>query len=188
MTAPERAHGPYETEAAALADLEALTQAGELTETGAGRVRLLMLRAVLEQLGVEAAAFDLFILARFGHWEPDAVMVVRGLVERAYAAGAAASSPTAASAGRGPYDTEAQARTDAAALLAAIHTADPGIGLMTDEIRAARLQARVDYLTGALADAGVQLGDYDRRIAAWLADWETETLQVLVGWIERAHG
>ena len=87
----------------------------------------------------------------------------------------------------GPYETPAQAREAAAALTAAIHDADPGLGPMTDEIRAARHQARIDYLTRALDGAGVELGAYDRRIAAWLADWETETLQVLVGWIERAH-
>jgi hypothetical protein len=87
----------------------------------------------------------------------------------------------------GPYDSSAQAFADAAPLNTAIHAVDPGYGPMTHKIRAARLQTRVDYLTRALTDAGVQLGEYDRRIAAWLADWETQTLQVLVGWIERAH-
>ncbi len=89
--------------------------------------------------------------------------------------------------GHGPYDTAAQALADAAALTAAIRAADPGHGPMTDAVRAARLKARTDYLTRALAAAGVELGAYDRRIAAWLADWEAETLQVLVGWIERAR-
>lgn len=87
----------------------------------------------------------------------------------------------------GPYDTAAQARADAAPLTEAIHAVDPGVGPMTDTVRAARLQARVDYLTRALTGAGVELGEYDTRIVAWLADWETETLQVLVGWIERAR-
>jgi len=87
----------------------------------------------------------------------------------------------------GPYDTAAQARADAAELTAAIHAADPGRGPMTDQVRSARHQARADYLTRALTAAGVELGAYDKRIATWLADWETETLQVLVGWIERAH-
>jgi len=87
----------------------------------------------------------------------------------------------------GPYDTAGQARADAAPLTDAIHAVDPGFGPMTDQIRAARLQARVDYLTATLADAGVELGEYDQRIVRWLADWETETLQVLVAWIERAN-
>jgi hypothetical protein len=86
----------------------------------------------------------------------------------------------------GPYDSRTQAFADAAPLNDALRAADPGPGPMTDEIRAARLRVRVEYLTGALVDAGVEMGEYDKRIAAWLADWETETLQVLVGWIERA--
>jgi hypothetical protein len=87
----------------------------------------------------------------------------------------------------GPYQTSAEAFADAAPLNTAIHAVDPGYGPMTDAIRGARLKARIDYLVSALTDAGVELGEYDARIAAWLADWETETLQVLVGWIERAH-
>jgi len=87
----------------------------------------------------------------------------------------------------GPYETRAQARADAAELIAAECAADPGHGPMTDAVRAARRQVRVDYLVAALTAAGVELGEFDRRIAAWLADWETETLQVLVGWITRSH-
>jgi len=87
----------------------------------------------------------------------------------------------------GPYDSRAEAFAAAAPLNDAIRAADPGLGPMTDAIRAARLKVRVDYLVSALTAAGVELGAYDARIAAWLADWETETLQVLVGWIERAH-
>ena len=98
MTAAERPHGPYETEAAALADLAAAGLAAGPGAMADGRERLLMLRQTLEDLGVPAGSFDLFVLARFGHWEPDAVMVVRGLVERAYAAGTAAAAPSTSSA------------------------------------------------------------------------------------------
>jgi hypothetical protein len=98
VTALERAHGPYETEAAILADLETLAPSAGLEPVDAGRTRLLMLRQTLEALGVEAGDGDLFVLARFGHWEPDAVMVVRGLVERAYAAGIAAAPAAPSSA------------------------------------------------------------------------------------------
>jgi hypothetical protein len=92
MTPSQRAYGPYETEAAALADLEALAASAGLAPVDAGRARLLMLRRTLEGLGVEAGSFDLFVLARFAHWEPDAVMVVRGLLERAYVAGTTAGT------------------------------------------------------------------------------------------------
>jgi len=87
----------------------------------------------------------------------------------------------------GPYRTEAEALADAAPLIAAERAVDPGNRPMTDAIRDARLQARIRYLAHALVGAGVELGDFDRRIAAWLCDWEDSTLQVLVGWIERAH-
>jgi hypothetical protein len=86
----------------------------------------------------------------------------------------------------GPYATEAEALADAAPLIAAERAVDPGNRPMTDAIRDARLQARIRYLAHALVGAGVELGDYDRRIAAWLCDWEDATLQVLVGWVERA--
>jgi hypothetical protein len=42
-------------------------------------------------------------------------------------------------------------------------------------------------LTNALAKAGVTLGAFDRDIAAWLARWEPDTVQVVIGWVERAH-
>ena len=46
---------------------------------------------------------------------------------------------------------------------------------------------RAEILGQVLADAGVQLGAYDERIAAWLAqtsDWST--LAVITSWIRRA--
>jgi len=33
----------------------------------------------------------------------------------------------------------------------------------------------------------MELGVYDRRIVAWLADWEPSTLTVIAGLITRAH-
>jgi hypothetical protein len=41
-------------------------------------------------------------------------------------------------------------------------------------------------LVDSLVYAGVELGDYDRAIIAWLAGWETETVAVVAGWIQRA--
>lgn len=87
----------------------------------------------------------------------------------------------------GPYETEQDARTGAAELLAAIERATRP-GPMTDATRAARRAARVDYLEGAITAAGVETGAYDQRITTWLADmWEPETLAVVVGLLERAH-
>lgn len=41
-------------------------------------------------------------------------------------------------------------------------------------------------LLDACARAGVQLGEYDRRIIAWLAGWEAQTCAVVAGIILRA--
>jgi hypothetical protein len=35
--------------------------------------------------------------------------------------------------------------------------------------------------------AGIELGGYDRRIAAWMASWDTPTLLTVVSWIVRAR-
>ena len=35
--------------------------------------------------------------------------------------------------------------------------------------------------------AGIELGGYDRRIAAWMAGWDTSTLVTVVSWIVRAR-
>lgn len=42
-------------------------------------------------------------------------------------------------------------------------------------------------LHDTLHAAGVELGDYDQRIAAWLARWEWSTVAVIASWIKRAH-
>lgn len=86
----------------------------------------------------------------------------------------------------GPYETSRQARADAEPLNEAVRAVDPG-GVMTNAIRTARRQARIDYVTDALGAAGVELGPYDRRIAAWLANWEPETVQVVLAWVGRAR-
>lgn len=43
-----------------------------------------------------------------------------------------------------------------------------------------------DRLTAACAAAGVQLGEYDRRILGWLSGWEPEVVAVVVGLVLRA--
>ena len=86
----------------------------------------------------------------------------------------------------GPYETGRDAFEDAAVLRTAVAAVDPG-GDMTQAVIAARSKVRTDYLFGVLAVAGVELGAYDRRIAAWVAGWDVETIQAIAGWVERAH-
>ena len=38
-----------------------------------------------------------------------------------------------------------------------------------------------------VALAGIELGGYDRRIVAWMANWDTSTLLTVVSWIVRAR-
>jgi hypothetical protein len=87
----------------------------------------------------------------------------------------------------GPYDTEAQARADITALHAAWRAALYSAGITGEQQRADAHRVTTDHLTGALTGAGVALGAYDRRIAGWLAGWELEVVQVVVGWTERAR-
>ena len=42
-------------------------------------------------------------------------------------------------------------------------------------------------LHDSLHAAGVELGDYDQRIAVWLANWSWSTVAVIASWIQRAH-
>ena len=38
-----------------------------------------------------------------------------------------------------------------------------------------------------VALAGIELGEYDRRIVAWMANWDTSTLLTVVSWIVRSR-
>ena len=77
------------------------------------------------------------------------------------------------------YDTEEQARADAAEMIER--------GRETWELGANARQVRADYLAAALIDAGIELGAYDAQIIGWLSGWEPETVQVIIRWIEQAH-
>jgi hypothetical protein len=84
--------------------------------------------------------------------------------------------PTAS---QGPFETEQQAReTPAARGVHEAFRADPGAGKMHPH--------NLAVLTAALDDAGVTLGDFDRRIVSWLAGWEPATVVVVAGLIRRA--
>jgi hypothetical protein len=43
-------------------------------------------------------------------------------------------------------------------------------------------------ILGELERAGVELGSYDRRMVAWLAGLDYETIVTVASWIRRAHG
>ena len=86
----------------------------------------------------------------------------------------------------GPYESGRDAFEDARVLREAVAAVDPG-GDMTQRVIAARSQARVQYLRGILEVRGVELGAYDKRIVEWVASWDLETIQVIAGWVERAH-
>ncbi|MFG3323963.1 hypothetical protein ACGF3J_38585 [Streptomyces sp. NPDC048171] len=46
-----------------------------------------------------------------------------------------------------------------------------------------------DSRTALLAEleaAGVELGEYDRRIVDWLAGWEWSTVATIASWVKRA--
>jgi hypothetical protein len=83
----------------------------------------------------------------------------------------AAARPAAAPCG--PYQTERQA----AGAARGIYAAAPGVPLTAGNHQ---------MLTRACAAAGVELGDWDRRILAWLAGWEPSTCAVIAGIIGRA--
>ncbi len=77
----------------------------------------------------------------------------------------------------GPYDTEEQA---AAELL-------PRVALHPDVRPEIAETIKTDHLLTRCADAGVELGAYDRRIIAWLGRWEPPTAQVIGAMIGRAY-
>ena len=43
---------------------------------------------------------------------------------------------------------------------------------------------RAEILAGVLA--GIELGAWDRRIAAWLAGWDAATVLTIASWVARA--
>jgi hypothetical protein len=73
----------------------------------------------------------------------------------------------------GPYASEREAIADAQDVL----RLNPGVEW--DLATAAKVRQ-------ACADAGVDLGAYDERVIDWLARWEPQAVQVIVGLISRA--
>lgn len=85
----------------------------------------------------------------------------------------------------GPYDTEGEALTaDLPHEVRALHAA--GLVGSGDPHRLVH-GAVLRHLVNACTTAGVDLGHYDHRVLNWLATWEPQTAQVLIGLISRAH-
>lgn len=85
----------------------------------------------------------------------------------------------------GPYDTEAQALAEPMPrALSRLHAEDRIRS--GDPDRLAR-NTVLRALLNACADAGVEVGAFDRRTLAWLADTEDSSAQVVIGLISRAY-
>ncbi len=79
----------------------------------------------------------------------------------------------------GPYATERQAFNDAEPIYAAAHR---------DRVRGSMTRANAAALRIALGAAGVELGAYDQTVLLWLAGWEPQMVQAVIGWFSRANG
>jgi hypothetical protein len=79
-----------------------------------------------------------------------------------------------------PLETEQQARElPAVQAIFAAFDRNPGAGKMAPHT--------YRMLMSACVSAGVELGDYDRRILLWLAGFEPQACAVIAGLIGRAH-
>jgi hypothetical protein len=84
----------------------------------------------------------------------------------------------------GPFGTEDEARMTPA--VRAIYDAMRSSGLTDADIAATDAMC-TDLIVSACDAAGVELGAYDERIAAWMGNWEPQVCQVIAGWVARAH-
>lgn len=88
----------------------------------------------------------------------------------------------------GPYRTEAEAAAEAMP-----HEVDALRTARGDDYVASARRLRdarsiaLQALLAACTEAGVEVGDYDRRVLDWLAGWEPTAAQVVIGLIGRAH-
>jgi hypothetical protein len=75
----------------------------------------------------------------------------------------------------GPYATERQA------------TADTGDVRQAGDRPGGISGANYERLIAACERSGVTLGAFDRRILVWLAGWEPETCQMIIGLLSRTQ-
>lgn len=76
----------------------------------------------------------------------------------------------------GPYEHEVEARRE---------PMPTAVG--AESVAVTRNWLRLTALLEACERSGVELGAFDRRILSWLAGYEAETVQVVVGLVERAY-
>lgn len=48
-------------------------------------------------------------------------------------------------------------------------------------------EAQYESVTSTLAAAGIELGEYEQGVAAWLSSWDWSTVAVIVSWVARAR-
>ena len=85
----------------------------------------------------------------------------------------------------GPYERETDTYSEPMpAAVKALHDADR---VRTGDPEHLVRDTVMEHLAAACAAAGVELGDYDRRVLLWLAGWESQVVQVLIGMVTRAH-
>lgn len=88
----------------------------------------------------------------------------------------------------GPYETRQDARIDGQPLRDAVDAAtEEHDGPRTDAEYDAMRQAATAYLSGRLGRLGIELGAFDQRVAAWIADWDPEVAATVLGWVTRAR-
>lgn len=87
--------------------------------------------------------------------------------------------PTEPAIPSGPYDSEHQALDAAEPIYAAARR---------DRVRGSMARANAAALRETLAAADVELGAFDQTIVMWVAGWEPQTVQAVIGWISRANG
>ncbi|MBG0819108.1 hypothetical protein [Planomonospora sp. ID82291] len=84
----------------------------------------------------------------------------------------------------GPYETERETRGEPMPkAVSALH--DAGTVKSGDPDRVVRGTKEAALLQACEA-AGVELGAHDRGVIAWLSEWETSTVQAVIGLITRA--
>jgi hypothetical protein len=84
----------------------------------------------------------------------------------------------------GPYESESEAL--AGPLYQEIRALHQAGKVRSGDHNRLVISTQLRALEAACAEAGVELGAFDRSILSWLAGWEASTVQVIIGLISRA--